>query len=259
MSDQNKQEQDEKMQALVEELRTSFLANSQQRLETLDKQLDDLKQGGDDVGETLVDFLGTVHSLKGAAGTMGYPLVSRICHNLETYLHGVDAPNADQLSDVQAYIDVIWKYLEQWPQPEQEEFQEILSRLPQAIAAEASVTERDLTALIVSQNKSVAQIASLFLEDDINQVDIVQSAFEGFEKAITGDYDLLIVSGVLDGLSGPRLLAALAATGKVDGMTLALLSSSTEMNDSIRKLPQGVRTIATDHIEEDIDALLRSF
>ena len=258
MTDNGSLDKEQKIQLLLEELRGPFLASTQHRLENLDKLIDTLWNAKEESPETLTEFLGIVHSLKGTAGSVGYPQISVICHHLETYLTGVTRPSESQLEGVQAHIDKIWEGLEIWPQPDKVAIQKLVDTLPKRSSSVSGAPGGKPTVLLVSQAQSIAQIASFLFSDLGFDVTVIDSPFDAFRLAIEETPDIFVSSAVLNELSGQELIAAIAATKSARKTTMVLLTSSGDRSSMEGDLPMGVQVVSTSHMEEEIELIVES-
>jgi two-component system chemotaxis sensor kinase CheA len=77
-------------EALRELLLKTFLGEAQENIQAVLQSVEQLRGGTDALGaDGVADLYRRVHSMKGAAGTVGIQVVQRLCHSMETLLRGV--------------------------------------------------------------------------------------------------------------------------------------------------------------------------
>lgn len=243
---------------LLEQMRGPFLDSSQQKLDRLNELLEGLWADREQSSSILPEFIGIIHSLKGGGGSFGFPQITMICHNFETYFEDIKEPSDDQLTDFQSFLDKLSEGLNIWPTPDDETIDQMVGALPQ-IEDAPPVNEKedaDISVLLVSQAKSIMQMAKFFFTDFGCDVVEEEDPFQAFITAVETKPRLIISSVVLEGLSGIDLVASLKAMKAMSGCRFAILSSASDIGEISDGVPDGVSLIATDDMESGIEKVL---
>lgn len=76
---------------LLRRLSATFLEELEEHVEVLERTLTELESCSDDIGKIAAarSAMRTAHTLKGAAGSMGFDVILRGCHSLEDVLQGI--------------------------------------------------------------------------------------------------------------------------------------------------------------------------
>lgn len=251
-------------EAVIEKVRGSFIESAEQKFQNLDGMIDSLWDDRGQAAETMNQFLGEVHNLKGMGGTFGYPQITIVCHHLETYLEGVTSPSDGHLDGMQAYADSLRAGLQIWPTPDDDVIAGMIAALPKP--EEAPATQPDAiegetigTALLISQNLSVRQLAEFFLDDFGFEVTISDSPLEAFATAIRTRPDIVVSAVEMEDLTGIGLISALKATDALKNTHFALLSASSDAGAISIGVPEGIAIINTTDMEEGIEQALQAF
>ncbi|HWP34335.1 MAG TPA: Hpt domain-containing protein, partial [Thermodesulfobacteriota bacterium] len=92
------------------ELRATFLAQTADTLDELDRQALALESGGDPEG-LLPEIRRALHTVKGDAAAVGYPRLSALAHRLEDRLDGVELPPGGEAAAALAALLLEWTRL----------------------------------------------------------------------------------------------------------------------------------------------------
>jgi CheY-like chemotaxis protein len=165
-----------------------------------------------------------VHSLKGTGGGVGMPIVTTICHQLESFI-GEAKQRFDRkaASTALAYIDLLRKsHTSEGQQPVG------VAAIEQALdqMRVASLSGRASILLVEPSNT----LRSLYLKEFSNpstQVHILKTGIEALQRLLQEPFDLLIISRELPDLNAIAVVAALReARCRNSGIPVLLVSSN---------------------------------
>lgn len=195
-----------------------------------------------------------VHSLKGTGGGVGVPIVTTICHQLESFMGEAKSRfDREAVNTALAYIDLLRRTIPG------------TGREPAGIAAiESALDQMRVTSLsgrasilVVEPSLTVRSLYQKEFPSPSTQVHIIKSGIEALERMLHEPFDLLIVSRELPDLNAIALVAALReARCRNSNIPVILVSSNTaavpdyiKFHATIRRdvhlIPQLVR-----HIDE---------
>jgi HPt (histidine-containing phosphotransfer) domain-containing protein len=216
------------MDEMMSKLRSEFLDTAADRLATMDTMLDTVRKTGRHSEDEFAEFRRAAHSLKGMGGTFGFPLVSVISHRLEDFLAQSSELTADLVDGVYGGDD---------PRTA-----EIVRALP-VRSGEFEVDpdqKLDIEVMTVMPKGTATSIIEKELKACGYRVINVENPFDAIEYAVRTKPDLVMVSGVLTGLSGVDLANAFSAMPVSAGIAVVLYSSYSREHSSLRELPEKV-------------------
>jgi len=170
-----------------------------------------------------------IHSLKGAGGTHGLPIVSAICHYFEDLLVNTDVEFSQQFVTHALAINDLLKQISRDGQ----------SSAPHALQ---SVTERYeelqrtystgvTSILVLESSKTMCLLLQRFLAGYQVRLTLMQDGLLALQRLIHEPVDLMIVSVELANLKGPALITALQMNKALNAHTpVILLTSQTEQH-----------------------------
>lgn len=88
-------------------LTAEFVDTCRDRIDDVDTKTSGLARQGSDYGDDLGAVDHTIHSIKGQAGTFGFPAIGRIADALEDFIEAIDTPAAENLLAIQKHLDAI--------------------------------------------------------------------------------------------------------------------------------------------------------
>ena len=246
---------------VIEKLRSSFLEEAAEKMQNLADMIDSLWNDRSQSAEIMNRFLGDVHSLKGMGGTFGYPQITITCHNLESFLEGVTDLTDPHLDGLQVFMDHLQVGLDVWPTPDDETIKAMLLDLPKPLNAAPATTEPLSIGkvLLVCPNPSIRQLAEFFLDDFGLEVTVLDNPIDAFKVAIENNFNFVISSVEMNGLTGIELITALKSTKAMRNAHFALLTASSDAGALVAGVPEGVAIISTQNMEKGIEHTLDRF
>lgn len=91
--------------------------------------------------------------------------------------------------------------------------------------------------LVIEDNKRISDNISLILKNENYHVDTEENGDKGYEKAITYDYDLIILDLMLPGMDGYEILEAIRANSIT--IPVIVLSAKNQTDDKVKALDFG--------------------
>ena len=122
-------DQQEKIRAILERLSAEFRDDCQEKIDHCGDIVRRLSKQRDNWRVDMVELQRRIHSIKGTAGTFGFPAITLIAHKLEDYLKSLKSP-AGHARDIQIFLDVIRDIAECGINPPKEEYPALLRTLP---------------------------------------------------------------------------------------------------------------------------------
>ncbi|MCK5547234.1 MAG: Hpt domain-containing protein [Rhodospirillaceae bacterium] len=233
---------DEKIYA---QLRSEFAAEARDGIEAVEDTLNNIASSPESNDEALKIIRRQVHSIKGLAEPFGYPFLANVAHQLEDHLlHRVDLDSIT-IRDIQQYCDVLSECLLWVKTPSNEELKEILGSLPGDSLMEAALFAPDdlfRSHVIVSSKTAYQMISSVMIPMGF-QIKHSRNAINGFEYAVLNKPGLIIVSDVLDDLSGVDIVNAFAAMPATKDIPVIFMTSFDREHSDILNLPPNIPII----------------
>lgn len=211
--------------------------------------LDSEEQGK--TGPDWLKLLRIVHSLKGNAASLGYPLITQICHNMEDFL---EKPSQDNFfQKALKYSDLLQRYIELLPSVNTETLNEIKQDLMNLSMSGSSSGYR---AIIVDPSATMRMACRETLE--ANGVKVVEQTdgYSAFGRILNEDFDFIFTGYETGNLTGTQLLGCVATTNK-SNLTKVLISSGRKEHE-IEKLANAFFVTKSADMRDKIDALVKS-
>lgn len=255
---------------VVASLKQDFIEDTMDRVDRIEMTIDRVAGGMDEAGPGIAELRREAHTVKGLAGSFGFPLVGAIAHRLEDYiadLTEIDDLEAASLVDFTSWIREI---IESGTNPAADEETRILRSLPTRSAKAdeegekeaAAVTANDKEVLLVTATAVQAHFLQRELREKGFRTITARNAVEAFETVVLSHPDAVITAAVLDGLSGIELIRALAAMKTLADKKLGLLTSFDAGHPDLEGLPDNVAIInnrgqqTSEHLAKFIETMM---
>ena len=248
---------------IVASLKQDFIEDTVDRVDRIETTIDRIAGGMDEAGPGIAELRREAHTVKGLAGSFGFPLVGAIAHRLEDYINDLEAAS---LVDFTSWIREI---IESGTNPAADEETRILRSLPtrsakadEEGAKDTAVTANDKEVLLVTATAVQARFLQRELREKGFRTITARTAVEAFETVVQSHPDAVITAAVLDGLSGIELIRALAAMKTLTNKKLGLLTSFDAGHPDLEGLPGNVAIISNrgkqtaDQLAKFIDTMM---
>jgi len=236
-------------ESLIEKLRVEFLETTEDSLDHIEEVLNGYLDGGGDPKGTLEDLWRRVHSIKGTAASVGYPMTTTIAHRLEDYLEGLKDIDASLAGGIGKYCDQIREIVSNNREPSQQEIAQILRALPlHHRASNFEIEILDVEVLLVSPSKMISKIVRNELMQCGFRVVRATGAMEAFQLAVRSQPDAMVFAQTLDELSGAELARAFKAMTQTADKPIGVLTSFPLDHPALQGLPDDVVIIRTGNV-----------
>lgn len=226
------------------ELQQEFIDMANDRLSALDDVLEQMRSKAVGNAEALREIRQTAHNLKGTGGSFGFPAITTLAHRMENYLADLSVLDSKNQTDTQVYIDAMAHIVSSGRNPTDGDLQDTVRRLPPKPGFDVDeVVVSDIEVMLAVPGGAAAHYVTQQLQACGYRVVSVQSPFEAIEQVVRTSPDLLLVSAVMEGLSGMDLAAAVTAMSSTKELKVALLTSLDMSDPSLRELPESVPMI----------------
>jgi len=207
---------------ILEEHRQNYLEDLPRKLDHVEKLIMNF-EGHDSPVALSEEIYREVHSLKGSAGTLGLPIVSSICHQLEEHIPEF----SDNYADVcLPYVDLMREVVDIAGSKSQN-FHPIERKLYQF---QKRLTENKLLVAIVDPSRMNVSILNQVLEPYPLKVTVMTDGLSALSRLLFVQFDLIITTKELPSLSGPALIGALQTTTCANTDVSTILLSSNKLN-----------------------------
>jgi CheY-like chemotaxis protein len=179
--------------------------------------------------------------------TVDQPLITIIAHRLSEYLGDVVELDSHRLDDIQVFIDQIRRALDGGTEAASvADGAKLVRALPARHVGNfnpADITATNVEIMMVIPDKAMSRIVERELHACGYRVTNVRSPFQAIETIIRTKPDMVIVSAVLNELSGVDVAAALTAMPSTRDLPVAILTSYSWGHPSLADLPTRVPVI----------------
>ncbi|TNE65667.1 MAG: hypothetical protein EP335_05160 [Alphaproteobacteria bacterium] len=246
-------------ESLIDKLRTEFLEASEDSLDAIEAIANQSLQGTANPDQAFEEIRRHIHSIKGSAASVGYPIISTIAHRLEDYLDGAHHLDANLIGGIGKYCDQIREIVSTGREPSSQHIAQLLRALP--ISAQAGgfdIKVLDVEVLLVSPSKMISKIVRNELMQCGFRVVRATGAMEAFQLAVRSQPDAMVFAQTLDELSGAELARAFKAMTVTADKPIGVLTSFPLDHPGLQGLPSDVRIIRTgrEHFPEDMGDFL---
>ena len=254
---------------IVASLKQDFIEDTVDRVDRIETTIDRIAGGMDEAGPGIAELRREAHTVKGLAGSFGFPLVGAIAHRLEDYIAELTEINDLEAASLVDFTSWIREIIESGTNPAADEETRILRSLPtRSVPTEdvgtksAAVTANDKEVLLVTATAVQARFLQRELREKGFRTITARTAVEAFETVVQSHPDAVITAAVLDGLSGIELIRALAAMKTLTNKKLGLLTSFDAGHPDLEGLPGNVAIISNrgkqtaDQLAKFIDTMM---
>lgn len=207
---------------LLQSLKDEFLASLAERLAEIESQILDLPDDSD-----LESLLRTVHSLKGAAGTHGFHIFTKICHQMEDMMRVLI--DSDRIY-TQSAVDILLEYNDlqntalEVIRNNDDNFLIIDQKLSQINSVDGNQQRK---ALIVEPSALYATMIESILKANNCQTKIVTDGLVALEELLMQSYDVVITAMEMPRLNGNAFISALRLSqGRNKDINTILITSN---------------------------------
>jgi len=183
------------------------------------------------------------HSLKGLAASCGYSLTSVVAHRAEDYLADVKELSRKHIGDIQKFVDTLGDLVDGTVKERNVNVSEFVRALPSRPTDFGDVSAQDIEVLVVMPDDAVSRHVMRELQACGYRVTREGNSFKAIEIASMTKPDLVIVTGVLDMLSGIDVTSAFRAMPTTKNIPVALITADSRNDVIAHGLPDTVPVI----------------
>lgn len=208
---------------------SEYLYGQLERVEIIEANALKIEKG-EDVKASLGTIFKEVHSMKGSAGSFGYPLINTICHNFEDLIEHLDEKNINDksMSTVFKYVDMLKETVKKACNKEELVKDDYLKQ----IKSLTSVDEHSKRVLIVDSSKIVGTMIASELKNRNISASKCSTAIDALGRLLHEPFDCVISSLSLSDMSGASLMNAISNIEELNSDITKMIISSNVKDDA---------------------------
>ncbi|MBT4938888.1 MAG: hypothetical protein HON14_07125 [Rhodospirillaceae bacterium] len=243
------------LENVLEQLRLEYIESSGDKLDQIDSLISDLLDFDDTKWrEIFIEFQRQIHTIKGTAGSYGFQIVTEIAHSLEDYLETSNILGANQLGDIQLYVDNMRWIFEAGKNPAEDIAIEILRKLPTPNKSVFSNQEiRHIPVVLVMPYNIQRKIIANELTSCGFRVFIADTSVRAIELALIHKPTIVFSNYDVSDINGVELALVFRSIAATKAVNIAILSSQKTTNQQFAALPEDVKVIRKgENFSEDL-------
>lgn len=245
-------------QVFIQQLEVEFRDSASDLLAGADEILAEARDGAEITAEERDSLYRVAHSMKGLAASFGYSLTSVVAHRFEDFLADLKELKSQHIPSMQKFVDTLGDLVDGTVKESNVNAAEFIRTLPSRPSADfGDVTVQDIEVFVVMPDDAVSRHVMRELQACGYRVNREGNSFKAIEIAAMTRPDLVIVTGVLDALSGVDVVSAFRAMPATKDIPVALITAATREDAISDGLPESVPVIrkGTDFGDDLTDAL----
>ena len=234
----------DKIEEMDRQVEAEFIEEVRDILSGLEVLIGNLRSNTAPVKESLARIQRDMLNIAVRGSTMDQPLVTIVAHRFGEYVADLTELTPQRLDDMQAFLDRMRHALD--GSVPASTTAAVVRALPTRVLNNfnpADVKITNIEVLLVTSDRSTSRIVERELQACGYRVSTVRSAFQALEMAVRTRPDLVVISGVLDELSGVDLATAFATMPSTRDLKVAMLTSYGWGHASLNELPARVPVI----------------
>jgi PleD family two-component response regulator len=234
----------DKIEEMDRQVEAEFVEEVRDIVSGLEVLIGNLRSGTVSAKEALPRIQRDMLNIAVRGSTVDQPLVTIVAHRFGEYVADLTSATAQQLDDMMTFLEQLRHALE--GKIEASAGASVVRALPARIVGNfnpADVKITDIEVLMVISDRATAHIVGREMQACGYRTSTVRSPFQAIEMAVRTRPDLIIVSGVLDDLSGVDLATAFASMPSTRDLKVAVLTSYGLGHPSLHDLPARVPVI----------------
>jgi PleD family two-component response regulator len=236
------------MASAIEEMdrqvEAEFIEEVRDILSGLEVLIGNLRSNTAPVKESLARLQRDMLNVAVRGGTMDQPLVTIVAHRFGEYVADLTELSPQRLDDMQAFLDQMRQALD--GSVPVSTTAAVVRALPTRVHNNfnpADVKITNIEVLLVTSDRATSRIVEREFQACGYRVSTVRSPFQALEMAVRTRPDLVVISGVLDDLTGIDLATAFATMPSTRDIKVAMLTSYGWGHPSLNELPARVPVI----------------
>lgn len=230
---------------IYRDLRAEFVDESMDHLGDMEGALNDYYAGDLSDGKAIDTLKRHAHTIKGFANPFGFSLLSSIIHQFEDFMLAKVMITPDDSKNIQKYIDTMTSCLAQGANFDPSGKAGALKALPatQSQGSASTQSEDSLMVFVVTSSRTIYQKIARELMEAGFQVRQMEKSLAAFEQVASQAPDIVIVSDILDTLSGVDVVCALIAMPATAKTPVIFMTSFEESYPEVKQISQIVPII----------------
>ena len=226
------------------QVEAEFVEEVRDTLSGLEVLIGNLRSNSAPVKESLPRLQRDMLNIAVRGSTMDQPLVTIVAHRFGEYVADLNDLAPQNLDDMLSFIDQIRQVLD--GKLRTSSTAAVVRALPTRINTNFNPAEVKITnieVMLVTSDRATSRIVERELQACGYRVSTVRSPFQALEMAVRTRPDLVVISGVLDDLTGVDLATAFASMPSTRDIKVAMLTSYGWGHPSLNELPARVPVI----------------
>lgn len=222
---------------ILADIRQDFIDNTRDKLDVVDDEIEALRTGSDQPEQHILEIKRIIHSIKGGGGSFGFPTISKVAHGLEDYLETSGDISTVVADDLQVFVNTLTDILMAREEPDPELAHMMLRSLPTG-RRQSGVRALDKGSAMMLMPRGVQRkIISQELAQLGYKVSILDNPIAAIDMALTLKPDYVIVTQVLERMTGMEMAWALQMFQATRNVKVAVVTADDISNDMLESLP----------------------
>ena len=221
---------------VIASLIPTFVEDTRDKLIKLNNSIESLRNIHEQ-GSSVNEYLREIHSIKGVAGSFGFSFIAVICHKLEDYIVKTPVFTRKETDEIIVYLQEIERILSRGSDPSDIEGFRIFRNLPTYVDLDKYYVGPTLVDTIFVGPKDVQ---FLIIDKQLKNCGIrstnVSKSLQGVELTIRTRPDFVMVSNVIDNISGVEVINMLAAVNVTKAIPVMFIVSEIDLREDRLKL-----------------------
>lgn len=219
-----------------------FVEEARDVLNELDVLVGNLRSHNVKADVALAQLRRHCHNVLAGSRAVNLPAVELVTHRLDDYVADHQDLTAEQVEDIQAFIDKLRGALD--GETSGADLSQLVRQLPARKTFNVGdIQVLDIEVMLVNPQRSAARFVERELQACGYRVVNVQSSFEAIALAVRSQPNMVICSAVIDELTGSDLVCALTAMPATSRIPCAVLTSFHWGHPSLERLPSRVAVL----------------
>jgi chemotaxis protein histidine kinase CheA len=172
------------------------------------------------------ELLRNIHSIKGSAASFGFPTIALISHHLEDYIIATGNFSETAVDGILEHLRAIGAIVEARRDPGNEEGRRILKSLPDFHPSQAILrAQGQKTVLFIGPRNIQLRLMEPEIRAGGFRLVALSSSFQGIESAIRTRPDLILISNIIDILSGVDVARMIHAAEMTQHVPIVIVAS----------------------------------
>jgi CheY-like chemotaxis protein/HPt (histidine-containing phosphotransfer) domain-containing protein len=235
---------DPDLEMILADMRQEFIESSDDRLDEVEEATSRMLSKKGKAEYEMLEIKRHVHSIKGMGGSFGFPSVTLWAHALEDYIETVREIGADQLWDIQIFVDRIREILEGGKDVDGHTVADTIKHLVlRGVKRDSTNLKDGLSVLLLMPKGIQRKIVGRELTTFGFKVIIAETTLEAIDLGLTHRPDVIISSMLLDRMSGLELASVFSSIAATAHHKCLVITASDEADLMDAGLPENVRIV----------------